>query len=144
MSSESQLSAWIAKGYLTGQETAAEIDEMADINELLCNEHDCRILENTWDEATDGDIGANFSDRQEELGIWYDETELEEITARFWDTVLEPLAAARGTFYQSTLQLLQPLLEEHELPASVLLVWLERVALTEREAYLRAEGALIE
>ncbi len=58
--------------------------------------------------------------------------------------MLEPLAAARGTFYQSTLQLLQPLLEEHELPASVLLVWLERVALTEREAYLRAEGALIE
>jgi len=32
---------------------------------------------------------------------------------------------------------------EHQLPADVLLVWLERQALAQRLAYLIAEGALI-
>ena len=143
MWNESQRTAWIAKGYLTGQETPADFAEMDRLTELIANEHDCRVLENAWDEEADGDID-DMSDTQELLGIWYDEDEMEEISARFWETVLDPLCSARGGMYQSTLQLLQPLMDEHALPAGILLVWLERQALAEREAYLRAEGALIE
>jgi len=132
---------WIAKGYLTGKETATEYKEMARLSELVDDEHESWLMEFTWDEAVDGDI-AEMPDRREERGIWCDAAEIEDLVERFHDTVLEPLYAPHG-YYVTLRKLLEPLMAEHQLPAGVLLVWLERQALAQRLAYLIAEGALI-
>jgi hypothetical protein len=109
MWSESQITEWTAKGYLTGQETDDDFREIEDLTELVANEHDCAILDWNWDDEVDGDKW-DMSARREELDIWYDESYLQEISERFWDTVLEPLVAAGAGYYVSLYALLQPLL----------------------------------